>query len=318
MIVLYDLQEELKNIKAGELPENPYLCACGDTPSSLEVVEQDDAKTLLVKNRASVSDGISIKLPAYEGLCVGDRVTVTGRIGDGAPKTNWGIALNRSGNDYAHLAQHRIPTRDDLYYLTYLLEKVDLDCTLHIRTIFWGNEEACMNFYADDILITRNTHDTATDTDERSIVYSLATDESTEGFAPGVMTKYLVTSGEPMYKMIESEHGKAIHISNRVNDWDGLDIQLKPMGLKPGSNYTIRVEGRIDGHAPPEAMIMMQFLPGYVWRNPRAAYDNNEFVLTHNLSKTEVLNAEFIRITSNPPGAKMSFIISNIEIKVVE
>jgi hypothetical protein len=321
MLVLYDLQDELKNYTAGDLPKNPRIEANPNQHATLSVIEEEGAKTILVSNRHEVSDGITINMNEIEGLRPGDRLTISGRTGSGAPTVKWGMLIHRGGGSYSLLEQHNMPAPDELYFLTYLLDAVDLEHPIRLRTDHWGNEEAHMDFFVDDILITRNLKNAGTVTDGRDVVYSLATDEyAREGLVPAPGTRsvptFLQTSGEPEFILLEEGGKKSIIVRRRVHDWDGVDIHLTMMGLKQGCSYTINVEGRIEGEAHGGAQMMMQVLPGYVWRDNKDVNGGEEFSLSHTLSNAEILNAEVIRITSNPQGAKMTFVITDIILKV--
>jgi hypothetical protein len=314
--LLFDLQEMIREIPPGEF-SNPlmYANSSQNTKTILSVAEQNGEKTVCVSNRADSSDGLLLNIAEITDIQAGDRITVTGRIGEGAPKNNWGMVLHRTGENFAHLVQQRAPSTDELFYLTYLLDEIDLNVEFQVRTSHWGTETAHMDFFVDDILITRCVKGTAADIDPRNTVYSLSEDEFfKQNLKPGEMTTYLQTSGEPEYVL--DNHSKSIHIKRRVNDWDGLDILLSPMKLLPGNNYSLQVTGRITGEVPQNTELMFQILPGYVWRSNKKMTANQDFVLFHLLSKTEITNAEVIRITTNTEGAKMPFLITGIDLKV--
>lgn len=317
MIILFDLQEHIKDFAPGIMPENPYLIPNNEQIAKINIVESDGAKTVFIEDRTSNMEGMTVNMPSFEGLQPGDRLTVTGRIPSGAPKTDWGMVIHRGGEGYAILEQHRIPAHDGLYYMTYLLDAIDFEHPIRIRTNHWGNEEAHMDFFVDDILITRDPKNTDAATETRDVVYSFEENGySSVNLEFGAISEYLQKSGEPDIELLDGAE-KRIHIRRRVNDWDGVDIHVDRMRLRSGNKYTIHVEGRVEGDAPQGAQLMFQIIPGYVWRDNKNVIGGEEFSLTHKFSGTEVKNTEVVRVTSNHGGAKMSFSINKIEVKTV-
>ncbi|MCL2576974.1 MAG: hypothetical protein FWE27_02840 [Defluviitaleaceae bacterium] len=312
----------MKNFTIGKFPESLIIGPNPNQLATINVMEEDGAKTVLISNRTEVADGITINMSAFQNLLPGDRLTITGRIGSNAPTAKWCMLIHRGGGNYSLLKQHSIPLHDELFYLTHLLDEVDLKYPIRLRTDHWGNEESYMDFYVDDILITRNIKNTGIIIDSRDIVYSLATDNyASDGLTPvgsniGTVPSFLQTSGDPEYSLIEEGDKKIIYLRRRVHDWDGIDIKIGLMALKKGNSYTITIKGRPEGEVLKDAQLMMQILPGYVWRDNKNVYEGQEFILEHTLSNAEVLNAEFIRIASTPQGASMSFVITDIIIKV--
>ena len=318
ILLLYDLQNEIKNYAVGKLPESVFLEPNPNQNALIDIAEQDDAKTIHVSNRTAKADGITVNMGAIPNLRPGDRLTISGRIGDNAPTAKWGVLIHRGGGNYCLLEQHQNPLPSELFHITYLLDEVDLHFPIRLHTDHWGNEESHMDLYVDDILITRNAKGSGVIADIRDIVYSLATDTQTRESSPPSVTisSFLRISGNPEYIIVEEGDKKSIFFRKRVHDWDGLDINVGMMSLKSGNSYTITIKGRPEGEVPPESQLMMQVLPGYVWRDNKNVYEEQEFTLEHTLSNAEILNAESIRIASTPAGGKMSFVITDICIRV--
>lgn len=316
ILIFFDLQEILKDIGVGDFPENPYISPYSETPAALCVVDLSGTKTVRVIGRADQKPGLSLNTPAIKTLYPGDRITVTGRLGGGVPKGDWAMAIDRqtSREDYDGLAQHLNPKHGALYSITYLLDKPDLENPLLVRSNHWGKDTGRMEFYVDSILITRNSAAMNTTIDNRREVYSLATDENLKNLRPGHITKFLRSSGTPKYTVFEKNGRKGIHLGRRTNNWDGIDIRLASMDLKPGNLYTIQVKGRIDGNANSGARMMFQFLPDYVWRSEIFVSSNQDFVLSHTLSIMELLTAKAVRVATCDDSTNMSFYIYDIEI----
>jgi hypothetical protein len=312
------LQEQLKKISAGDLPQNLFVAPYGTAPAVLCAVEINKTKTLRVTGNANLKPGFIINTPSISDLLAGDRITITGRLGDGVPKSDWAMVIDRffDSSNYSGLSQHVTPEHGELFSMTYLLDDDDLKFPLLIRSNHWGKSVEPMNYFVDSILVTRETSEARYIKDARELIYSLANDENIQTLKPGDVTRFLRSSGTPKYTIFERDGRKGMKISRRINNWDGIDISLAGMNLKQGNRYTVTVSGAIDGAAPQDARMMLQLLPEFIWRSEIKARDDNEFTLRHTLSAMELQTTEFIRIASCDDGAKMSFNIFKIEITV--
>lgn len=320
ILILFDLQEQLKKINAGEFPENPFVAPYGNAPAALCALEINKTKTLRITGNSGAKSkpGFRINTPAISDLNSGDRITITGRLGEGVPKSDWAIVIDRfiDKDNYAGLSQHVSPAQGELFSMTYVLDEEDLKFPLLVRSNHWGKSVEPMIFFVDSILVSRETSDTMFVKDSRGLIYSLANDENVQTLKPGDVTKFLRSAGTPKYKIFEHDGKKAIKISRRINNWDGIDISLTGMNLKQGNRYTISAHGIVDGIAPKNARMMFQLLPEFIWRSELYAQDEKEFSLRHTLSATELQSTDFIRIATCDDGAKMSFSIFSVEITV--
>jgi len=317
-MVLFDLREKLVNMNAGSFTGAAYLQPLGEPSPTLSVANDGGIKTVQVTKRAIREDGVSILIYSLAkdiGLQAGDRLTITGRVAAGAPADNWGIVLRRGSLDWKQLAQQIAP--QGLFSLTYLLEDTDLDTVIWIHTNHWGENPPTMDFCIDSILITR-WQEKRTKADTRTQIYSLTTDARIQESEDGaIMTlgdsAYLQQSGNASISIAKGEKGNVLYISNRVNDWDGLDVRLNPMGLEPGNKYRLNITGHMDGIAPQGTLIMLQGVPVYSWEGCQRVDENNAFSLNHFLSQTELEAWTAIRITTNRIGANISFFVDSIE-----
>ncbi|MCL1882805.1 MAG: hypothetical protein FWF81_03520 [Defluviitaleaceae bacterium] len=314
MLVLFDLQEELKELESGQLPENPYFGMYGAT--QLSIVNVASTKTIHVAGKTDLKPGLMVNTQVMSALLPGDRITVTGRLGSGAPRSDWAMVIDRHTSIYGHegLAQHITPKHNELFSITYLLEADDLEKPLLVRTNHWGTAEESMDYYIDSVLITRNIKNTDADTEERKEIYTLAGDTNFVKLRPGGVTRYIKACGTPKFTITESNGKKGIRVERRLNNWDGLDLWLENMNLKKGNSYTITVNGKIEGIAAEKSRMMFQMLPGYIWKSVRDVVSDQEFTLTHTLSAMELQNTEAVRIATNEEGATMSFFIRSIEV----
>jgi hypothetical protein len=322
MEVLFDLQHELDflNLNTSEL-----IVPIGNIPPALTMSVVDDVKTILVKDREEQIAGLGVALKELPNLREGDRITVTGRVPRESPMGSWGVALVTEETETrlaeeCQLAQSTSPK--SLFSLSHILNAADLQSLIMVQTTRWGAINPVMDLYVDSILISRNK-DALVDEDARNIVYSFDTDENLQ---PGggvsandsennLRSDFLAQSGNPDIKIFLHEEEKAIYISERNKDWDGVDINMERLNLVRGNKYQITVTGRMDGIVPEDSIITLQGIPGYSWRNNQNMESNQNFTLTHILSHAEVDQWTTVRITTNSAGATVPFYIYSIEIK---
>jgi hypothetical protein len=326
MEVLFDLQQELEAL---DLNASLLIVPIGDIHPTLAMSVVDDVKTILVKDRAEQMAGLGVMLRELPDIREGDRITVTGRVPRESPMGSWGVALVIEETETRHaeecqLAQSASPK--SLFSLSHILNGADLQSLITVQTTRWGAINPIMDFYVDSILISRNKDEHSITEDRRSIVYSFDTDEklqpggaiSSADFEPTeatVRSNFLAQSGNPDIKIFIHEDDKAIYVSGRNKDWDGVDIYMDRLGLIAGNKYQITVTGKMDGHVPDDTIITLQGIPGYSWRNNQNMQSDQSFTLTHTLNHAEVDQWTTVRITTNAAGATVPFYIYGIEIK---
>ena len=324
MQVIFDLQDEIDCL---DLKTSRHIVPTGANKPRLSISEIDGIKIIRVRGRLDPSDGIGITLQSLQ-VKTGDRVVITGHVGRDVPMGSWGIALSteetcsRSGEE-CQLAQSTSPK--SLFSLSYVICEEDLDTTISVQTTRWGAINPIMDFYIDGILIMRDKQVTKVKEDPRGLVYSLEQDDKVvvggEIASEGQdsyehVSNYLALSGEPDVKIfLHNDITKALYISRRKRDYDGIDIRLNRMSLLPGNSYRITVNGSIDGHAPEGTIVTLQGLPGYSWRNNQLVSNNDSFTLCYSLSQADLQQWNTIRITTNTIGATVSFYVYSVEIK---
>jgi len=317
-MVLYDMQQALSTIGQGQFTRGAGIKPCGAAPPSLMVMEWGGGKVIKVTSRYMRDDGVTLLLPEISDLKPGDRLTITGRVGEGAPTIKeWGMCLRSPIGEFNQLAQALAPK--DLFALSYVLDKADLLHPLFIHSNSWGNAVPDMDFFVDNISISRPQQYMNVMKDPRKIVYNMEADDFVTGHRAGDIffidpSSHVLPSGSPVCTIGRYGYSNAIHVGGRVNDWDGLDIRLDLLDLIPGNSYNINVTGKIESNAPSDAQIMLQVIPGYAWRDNHVITSFQEFNLSHTLTLTELETADTVRITTNQPGANVNFTIYNIEI----
>lgn len=111
-----------------------------------------------------------------------------------------------------------------------------------------------------------------------------------------------------------NDNEKAVYVSNRSEDYDGVDIQFSDVGMEDGKAYNITVTGYIDDDVdvPEDAQALMQNIDSYEGFYVDADYAAGE---TFTLSGTYTVDANedhAIRIQSNDDGKEIPFYIGEI------
>ena len=324
MMVLFDLQEKLERATIGRLEGMQYLQPVA-LPSQhlpkLSIEEHDEVKFISISGRTKNEQGISLSLGDIPDLRQGDRITITGRVARGAPSTSWSLAMFSSIGESNQLTQHISPK--SLFTLTHVLEEMELEATFTLHTMQWGESTPSMDIFVDSILITRAREILTFLKDDRDVVYSLSSDDYIQWVGMGEgntfeTSRFLQRSGRPTLTIFRNGTSNAIHVTNRSKDFDGLDIRLERLGLVKGNEYHVKVTGRIDGEAPEYAQIMFQSVPHFSIRDNKPLTSNQSFELNHILRRSALEKWVMLRVTTNLPGAKVSFYIDSIDIRRVE
>ena len=311
------MQEDIKNYGVGRFDDLSHIMPSGMELPELIVEQFDGLSVIRVANRTSRESGVELKLFELANIKPGDRQTITGRIGEGAPPGSWGIALMSEDTETAQLAQHVIPKT--IFALSTVLDTNMIRGTLMIQTTKWGASEPLMDFYIDNIIVLRKIKMDIQQADSRALIYSLENDPSVQFFnAEDTFFEgsvFLVRSGAPLIRVFRRGASNALHIGVRVKDWDGVDINIARMGLLQGNKYEIVVKGRFEGATATDSKVMLQGLPGYSWRDTQPITDDQEFTLSHVLGQAEVSKWSAVRVTTDENGATTPFYIYSIEVK---
>jgi hypothetical protein len=318
MKILYDFQESFADIGAGIYDANAgdKIVVVRKDPTATGIVEVvEDVKTLRVTERVDTRSGIYIHLKNVKGLMAGDRIAVTGRIGEGSPAGKWSIALISvdGGNTTPHISPGAI------FSLSHILDENELDESFTVHTLGWGVTFPLMDFYVDGILITRSSEDSDVQVDTRTNIYSLESEKNLDIISiddndPRRKDLLIMRSGIPNIRVLKRDGKNALHINNRVNDWDSVDINISNMNLISGNKYELTVTGRMDGDVSEGTMIMLQGLPSFAWHSNIPIKKDEEFTLTHVLSHAAIEKWNAVRITTNTSGASAAFFVYSIDI----
>ncbi|GEN50833.1 endo-1,4-beta-xylanase [Alkalibacterium pelagium] len=127
----------------------------------------------------------------------------------------------------------------------------------------------------------------------------------------------LVSSGDAVLEWfndfeINGEVESGVWVTNRVNDYDGIDISFDEIGLEEGLKYSIQVSGYIaEGEEIPEdTSVNIETVNGYTWlTNPTAETGVFELEASYTAFGE---NDEAFRIKTNEAGIGMEFAVTNV------
>jgi endo-1,4-beta-xylanase len=108
--------------------------------------------------------------------------------------------------------------------------------------------------------------------------------------------------------------GKAIQVSGRTNNWDGVDIPFSNVGMENGKTYTITVTGFVDASVsvPAGAQVLLQNVDSYNGLYAAADYKAGQaFTLTGQYT-VDTSKDRALRIQSNDAGKTVPFYLGDI------
>jgi len=154
-------------------------------------------------------------------------------------------------------------------------------------------------------------------------VYSLATDKVIQGIDQGATwqgfpSHEIGCTGSSDYTFCEVDGRNGILLTNRKNDWDGVNINLDKLSLESNHLCSIEVRGRITSDIAkfPNGSIELTCLPGYANMAYHPVDDGVEFTLMHTLPIVGDMDVPRARISSGHAAREMSFVIEHIEVSV--
>ncbi len=108
-------------------------------------------------------------------------------------------------------------------------------------------------------------------------------------------------------------NGKAIYVSNRVNDYDAVDFNFTDIGLVSGKTYTVTVKGFVDSDVtiPAGAQAVLSTVDSYTWLSTSNYVAGQSFTLTREFTNNNSKDTK-LRIQSNGEGATVPFYVGEI------
>jgi endo-1,4-beta-xylanase len=111
-----------------------------------------------------------------------------------------------------------------------------------------------------------------------------------------------------------NDDGKALSISSRTNNWDGVDIPFSSVGMENGKTYTVTIKGFVDSNVtvPADAQALLQNVDSYNGLYVQADLAaGNAFTLTGQYT-VDTSKDRALRIQSNDAGKAVPFLIGDI------
>src|SRR5690625_2817930 len=111
-----------------------------------------------------------------------------------------------------------------------------------------------------------------------------------------------------------NDNEKAVYVSNRSEDYDGVDIHFSDVGMEDGKAYNITVTGYIDDDVdvPEDAQALMQNIDSYEGFYVDANYIAGETFTLSGTYTVDVNEDHAIRIQSNDDGKEIPFYMGEI------
>ena len=291
---------------------------------------------LHVVDRAAGSHGVEV---VTDGLAVevGDVVRVTGRLGADVP-TGWFVMHFNFVNDASGWNERASTgglSANEVFTLEHTLSAADVAILNAaggaIRVGSNHNNDAnlpIMDFFIHTIYIGRLLPAVTFEPPPPATigvgdaVYSLAAHEEVQNMATGDTFENaapLQRAGSPTFEIIPhpTSGGNSILVTDRANNWDGLDINFGPAGMQPYNTYEITVTGRIE-YAPADSQIMLQGMDGHSWQGNHGVATGDTFTLFFEITPDHQSDWHAFRVVGNNEGATMIFIIDDIEIVLTE
>jgi endo-1,4-beta-xylanase len=116
-----------------------------------------------------------------------------------------------------------------------------------------------------------------------------------------------------------NEDGAALYVSNRQNNWDGVDFPLADVGMKNGKTYTITIHGYVDEDAdiPAGAQAWLQNVDSYGWIAGADFVAGQPFTLTGQYTADTGADRA-IRVQSSDAGKTVPFYIGEVVITTTD
>lgn len=131
---------------------------------------------------------------------------------------------------------------------------------------------------------------------------------------------FTTISGDANLKIVEkvfegNKNDKALYVSNRQNDYDGVDFKFTDVGLEYGKTYVVKVVGYVDeGETVPEdAQAVLSTVDSYTWHSNVNYAAGEVFILEKEIT-IDNSNDVALRVQSSDKGNEVPFYIGEISI----
>lgn len=236
----------------------------------------DDGKALYVSNRNADYDAADFYFSDI-GLEDGKTytITVSGYIDSDATIPSGAQAALQTADGYSWISGVNMEA-GKAFTLTgqYIAGSNESDTRFRLQSNSTG---ATVPFYIGDVLITTEA---TTPTDPAALYHE--TFENDMGKAVKAGNPTLTTASGVVFE--GNDDGKAAYISDRSNDYDGIDFMFLDVGMENGKTYTITVNGYVDTgvSVPSDAQATVQNIgaSNYGWVQGTAISSGTAFTIS--------------------------------------
>ncbi|MGP4039144.1 endo-1,4-beta-xylanase [Gracilibacillus sp. D59] len=111
-----------------------------------------------------------------------------------------------------------------------------------------------------------------------------------------------------------NDDGHAIHVSERSNNWDGVDIPFSEVGMENGKTYTITVRGYVDENVSVSegAQVLLQNVDSYSGLYVAADFISGQTFTLSGQYTVDTSQDRALRIQSNEAGNTIPFYIGDV------
>lgn len=263
--VLYDLSKDAGVTDKADGEEIQWTDVLQNSGGKPVVVDYNGGKSIYVSEKTEDYNGMDIKREALrvDGAFVGGKYTftVTGRIEAGKTAK---VKLSQSGSPYSTYTLQTVDEPGGGFTLVYEADysaKALEDLGLNFRVQTESAPDT--KFYIDSIVVTlvRGAAEeppvTPPPSGDAVTVYDLSGDTEVTEKADGAPfpqeTTHLQKSGDASVTVKDFNGSKSLYVSDRVNNYDAIDIKPLSLDLKAGVQYTFTVKGHLDEDVVPPA-----------------------------------------------------------------
>ncbi|QGH36727.1 polysaccharide deacetylase family protein [Gracilibacillus salitolerans] len=114
----------------------------------------------------------------------------------------------------------------------------------------------------------------------------------------------------------DNENGKAVHVSERTNNWDGVDIPFNDVNMEDSKTYMITITGYVDENTtiPEGAQALLQNVESYNGLYVAADFVAGQAFTLSGEYTVDASEDRALRIQSNDEGSTVPFYIGDIHI----
>ena len=264
-----------------------------------------DGKALYVSGRANNWDGVDFNFTDV-GMENGKTYTITvnGFVDADADVPSGSQVFLQNVSSYGWIAGANITTGAALTITGTYTVDTSKDNAVRVQT---NDEGKAVPFYIGDVRITT----TATET---VVLHEEFTNGSGKASQAGGASLTPVSD-----KTFDGNaDGKALYVSGRANNWDGVDFNFTDVGMENGKTYNITVKGFVDADAdvPAGSQVFLQNVSSYGWIAGANVTTGAAFTVTGSYT-VDTSKDNAVRVQSNDEGKAVPFYIGDVMITTI-